>query len=139
MGSTASQSAAGALNAEATIFAPGAASGSFRLLEFWAEAPANWFAMAEAQFLLRRVTSNIDKFCHVLMALPKTSYRLISHLVMQAPAEDTYEQPKAALMSHHKLSDYQEGRQEERQRQEAEQGGQARRQSCPLISVLVPC
>jgi hypothetical protein len=59
------------------------------------------------QFLLRRVTSKIDKFCHVLMALPKTSYWMISHLVMQAPAEDTYEQLKAALLSHHELSDYQ--------------------------------
>jgi hypothetical protein len=104
---TASNSAAAALSAEATIFAPGAASGNFRLAEFWAEAPANWFAMAEAQFLLRRVTSNIDKFCHVLMALPKASYWMISHLVTQAPAEDTLEQLKAALMSHHELSDYQ--------------------------------
>jgi hypothetical protein len=104
---TASQSAGGSLNAEATIFAPGAASGNFRLPEFWAEAPANWFAMAEAQFMLRRVTSGIDKFCHVLMALPKTSYRMISHLVTQTPADDTYEQLKAALMSHHELSDYQ--------------------------------
>jgi hypothetical protein len=100
-------SAAAALSAEATIFAPGAANGNFRLPEFWAEAPANWFAMAEAQFLLRRVTSNIDKFCHVLMALPKASYRMIAHLVTQVPAEDTYEQLKAALMSHHELSDYQ--------------------------------
>jgi hypothetical protein len=104
---TASQSAAAALNAEATVFAPGAASGNFRLPEFWAETPANWFAMAEAQFLLRRVTSNIDKFCHVLMALPKTSYRMVTHLVTQTPAEDSYDQLKAALMSHHELSDYQ--------------------------------
>jgi hypothetical protein len=104
---TASNSAAAALSAEAAIFAPGAASGSFRLPEFWAEATANWFAMAEAQFLLRPIMSNIDKFCHVLMALPKASYRMISHLVTQAPAEDTYEELKAALMSYHELSDYQ--------------------------------
>jgi hypothetical protein len=42
---TASNSAAAALCAEAAIFAPGAASGNFRLPEFWAEAPANWFAV----------------------------------------------------------------------------------------------
>jgi hypothetical protein len=103
----ASTPAAAALSAEATIFAPGAASGNFRLPEFWAEAPANWFAMAEAQFLLRRMTSNIDKFCHMLMALPKASYRMVSHLVTQAPMEETYGQLKAALLSHHELSDYQ--------------------------------
>jgi hypothetical protein len=99
--------AAAGLNATAPVFAPGAASGSFRLPDFWAEALANWFAMAEAQFLLRRVTSNVDKFCHVLTSLLKTSYRLIAHLVTQAPAEDSYMQLKAALLSHHELSDYQ--------------------------------
>jgi hypothetical protein len=99
--------AASGLSAAAPVFAPAAASGSFRLPDFWAEAPANWFAMAKAQFLLRRVTSNVDKFCHVLTALPKTSYRMISHLVTQAPAEDSYNQLKAALLSHHELSDYQ--------------------------------
>jgi hypothetical protein len=104
---TESQSATAGLSAEAPIFASGAASGSFRLPEFWAEAPGNWLAMAESQFLLRCVTSNIDKFCHMLMALPKTSYRMISHLVTQSPAEDSYVQLKATLMSHHELSDYQ--------------------------------
>jgi hypothetical protein len=107
MDPSASTAAAAGLSAEAPIFAPGAANGNFRLPEFWTEALANWFAMAEAQFLLRRVTSNIDKFCHVLMALPKASYRMVSHLVTQAPTEDTYEQLKAALMSHHELSEYQ--------------------------------
>jgi hypothetical protein len=105
---TEQQSAAAGLNAGAPVFAPtAAASGNFKLPDFWPEAPANWFAMAEAQFLLRRVTSNIDRFCHVLMALPKNSYRMISHLVTQAPAEDSYDQMKAALLSHHELSDYQ--------------------------------
>jgi hypothetical protein len=101
------QPLAAGLNAAAPVFAPMAAGSNIRLPEFWAEAPANWFAMAEAQFLLRRVTSNVDKFCHVLTALPKTSYRLISHLVTQEPAEDSYTQLKAALLSHHELSDYQ--------------------------------
>jgi hypothetical protein len=104
---TEQQSVAAGLSAEAPIFAPGAASRNFWLPDFWAKAPANRFAMAEAQFLLRRVTSSIDKFCHVLMALPKTSYRMIAHLVTQAPPEDSYDQMKAALLSHHELSDYQ--------------------------------
>jgi hypothetical protein len=104
---TEQQSAAAGLSAEAPVFAPAATSGNFRLPDFWAEAPANWFAMAEAQFLLRRVSSNIDRFCHVLLALPKTSYRMTAHLVTQAPEDNSYDQMKAALLSHHELSDYQ--------------------------------
>jgi hypothetical protein len=87
--------------------APASTTGSFRLPDFWPEQPENWFAMAEAQFLLRRVTSAIDKYCHLLLALPKSSYRLVSHLVTQAPGEDSYANMKAVLLSHHVLSDYQ--------------------------------
>jgi hypothetical protein len=63
--------------------------------------------MAEAQFRLRCVTSNVDKYCHLLLALPKASYRLVSHLVTQVPKDDSYENVKAVLLSHHVLSDYQ--------------------------------
>jgi hypothetical protein len=86
---------------------PAQPSGNFRLPDFWPDQPENWFAMAEAQFRLRRVTSGLDKYCHLLLALPKASYRLVSHLVTQAPEDDSYDAIKAVLLSHHVLSDYQ--------------------------------
>jgi hypothetical protein len=63
--------------------------------------------MAEAQFMLRRVMSGIDRYCHVLTTLPRTSYRLVSHLVEGVPTEDSYNLIKEALLQAHQLSDYQ--------------------------------
>jgi hypothetical protein len=68
------------LNAEAAEFAPPADplphAGNLRLREFWPENPRGWFAMAEAQFLLRRVSTGVDKYCHVLTTLPGNSFSL---------------------------------------------------------------
>jgi hypothetical protein len=100
------------LNVEAAEFAPPAAppphAGNLRLPEFWLENPRGWFAMAEAQFLLRRVSAGVDKYCHVLTTLPRNSYRLVSHLVEDIPGDDSYEQLKSALLAAHQLSDYQQ-------------------------------
>ena len=37
---------------------------NFKLPGFWADAPVAWFAAVEAQFSLRRVTSEEERFCH---------------------------------------------------------------------------
>jgi hypothetical protein len=99
------------LNVEAANFAPPAvpppAAGNLRLPEFWPENPRGWFAMAEAQFLLRRITAGVDRYCHVLTTLPRNSYRLVSHLVEDVPGDDSYELLKSALLAAHQLSDYQ--------------------------------
>jgi hypothetical protein len=95
------------LNAAAVPFTPAQASVSIHLPEFWPENPRGWFAMAEAQFMLRRVTSGIDKYCHALTTLPHNSYRLISHLMEEGPSEESYTLIKEALMQAHQLSDYQ--------------------------------
>jgi hypothetical protein len=95
------------LSTEAPAFAPAMAGGNLRLPEFWPENPRGWFAMAEAQFTLRRVTSGVDRYCHVLTTLPRSSYRLISHLVEDIPSEESYTVLKEALMQAHQLSDYQ--------------------------------
>jgi hypothetical protein len=99
------------LNVEAAEFAPPAAppphAGNLRLPEFWPENPCGWFAMAEAQFLLSRVSAGVDKCCHVLTKLLHNSYRLVSHLVEDIPGDDSYEQLQSALLVAHQLSDYQ--------------------------------
>jgi hypothetical protein len=82
-------------------------SGNMPLPEFWPENPRGWFTMAEAQFLLRRVISGVDRYCHVLTMLPHTSYKLVSHLAEDVPTENSYQLLKDALLSAHTLSDYQ--------------------------------
>jgi hypothetical protein len=42
---------------------------AMRLLPFWAEWPAVWFAQAEAQFFLAGVSSEKTKFFHVISQL----------------------------------------------------------------------
>jgi hypothetical protein len=95
------------LSTEAPAFAPPMVGGNLRLLEFWPENPRGWFAMAEAQFMLRRVTSSVDRYCHVLTTLPRSSYRLILRLVEDVPSKKSYTMLKEALMQAHQLSDYQ--------------------------------
>jgi hypothetical protein len=95
------------LNMEAWAFAPPMAGGNLRLPEFWPENPRRWFAMAEAQFMLRRVSSGVDRYCHVLTTLPRSSYRLILHLVEDVPSEESYILLKEALMQAHQHLYYQ--------------------------------
>jgi hypothetical protein len=95
------------LSTEAPAFVPPMAGGNLRLPEFWPENPRDWFAMAEAQFMLRRVTSGVDRYWHVLTTLPRSSCRLISHLVEDVPSKESYTVLKEALMQAHQLSDYQ--------------------------------
>jgi hypothetical protein len=65
------------LNAEAAEFAPPAAppphASNLHLLELWPENPRGWFAIAEAQFMLHRITTGVDKYCHVMTILTRYS------------------------------------------------------------------
>jgi hypothetical protein len=47
----------------------------------------------------------VEKYnCQLLPALPKASYRLVSHLLTQGPEENSYNNIKAVLLSHHEQS-----------------------------------
>jgi hypothetical protein len=85
------------------------ATSTLRLTPFWPDAPNSWFQMAEAQFHLRGVTADYDKYCLLLASLPKESFRMVSHLVEldgDRVADDAYTQLKRALVSSHIMSDY---------------------------------
>ena len=78
-----------------------------KLPAFWPDAPVAWFAAAEAQFTLRRLTSQVDKFCLLTSALDKDSLKKVIHLVT-APSQDTpYTDLKEALLISHHLTDFQ--------------------------------
>ncbi len=80
---------------------------NWKLQPFWPDAPVAWFGVAEAQFYLRRVHTEVDRFCLVASALDKESLKKVVHLV-SAPHPDTpYLALKEALLVSHQLTDFQ--------------------------------
>jgi hypothetical protein len=85
-----------------------AAPAHLRLPSFWCGAPRSWFTMAEAQFRLRNITEDNDKYLCLIAALPCEAFRLVAHLVERDDQRaDAYAQLKAALLTLHTMSDYQ--------------------------------
>ena len=52
----------------------------FKLPDFWPASPLTWFGIIEAQFDLRGVTSQRERFSLVAAVLPESSARKITHL-----------------------------------------------------------
>ena len=78
-----------------------------KLPAFWADAPVAWFAAVEAQFQLRRVYSQSERFCHVTAALDKLSLKKVVHLVITPHPALPYSKLKEALLASHQLTDFQ--------------------------------
>jgi hypothetical protein len=85
-----------------------AAPHHLRLPSFWCNAPHSWFTMAEAQFRLRNITEDNDRYLCLIAALPREAFHLVAYLVERddQPA-DAYAQLRAALLTSHTMSDYQ--------------------------------
>lgn len=94
--------------ANAANAADNAASSSrfFKLPDFWTGSAAAWFGVAEAQFNIRGVTSQRDKFALVSAVLPEASGRRVTHL-LAAPGDNCYDDLRAALLAAHQLTAYQ--------------------------------
>ena len=82
---------------------------NLRLPEFWPHAPILWFARTECLFLLRGVTTQLDRFSHLVGSLPHEFLRACADLVETTPAEDPYMQLKERLLGAHQLTPYQHG------------------------------
>ena len=78
-----------------------------KLPPFWTDAPVAWFAAVEAQFQLRRVWAQEEKFCHVTAALDKMSLKKVVHLVVTPDPLQPYNKLKEALLASHQLTDFQ--------------------------------
>ena len=74
---------------------------------FWADAPVAWFAAAEAQFQLRRITAEEERFCHVTAALDKSTLKKVVHLVVTPDPLHPYMVLKQALLASHEMTDFQ--------------------------------
>jgi hypothetical protein len=77
-----------------------------RLMPFWSNSPAAWYRAAEAQFALRNVTSDIDKYYVILGALSEANVDRVKHIVEQEPDEHSYQNLKDGLLAAHIMSDY---------------------------------
>jgi len=86
---------------------PAAQPVNFKLPEFWVDAPVAWFGAVEAQFRLRHVESEADRFCLVTQALHKETVRQVMHLVADPDPEQPYSLLKQALLASHLLTDFQ--------------------------------
>ena len=86
---------------------PAAHLSGFKLPEFWIDAPVAWFGAAEAQFRLRGVVSEVDRFCLVTQALHKETVRQVMHLVAEPDPDQPYTLLKQALLASHVLTDFQ--------------------------------
>ena len=80
---------------------------SLKLQAFWPDAPVAWFAAAEAQFQIRGVTSQTERFCHVAAALDKLSFKKVVHIVTNPHPFTPYNGLKEALIASHQLTDFQ--------------------------------
>ncbi len=74
---------------------------------FWPQNPALWFAQAECQFRVKAVSEQFDRYCHLVLALPHESLRLVADLVEAPPTKTPYDDIKQRLVALHQLSDFQ--------------------------------
>ncbi|KAL7857065.1 hypothetical protein SRHO_G00159640 [Serrasalmus rhombeus] len=83
---------------------------ALKLPEFWEQHAAIWFAQAEAQFAIRRITEDETKFYYVVASLTSsTASRVLSFL--QAPPEgDKYAALKSLLLQTFELSESERAR-----------------------------
>ena len=75
---------------------------------FWADAPVAWFAAVEAQFKLRGIWSEEERFCNVTAALDKMTLKKVVHLVVTPDIMQPYSKLKEALLASHQLTDFQQ-------------------------------
>ena len=84
---------------------------SVKLPSFWAGEPHVWFAQAEAQFVLRRITCSLTKYYHVAAVLPQEVARSVLDILQDVPSEEPYEELKSRLVQSFALTDYQRAEQ----------------------------
>lgn len=80
------------------------ASVAVKLPDFWKSDPVMWFAQAEAQFALAKVTVDGTKYNHIIAKVDQTVLRHVSDIVADPPATGKYEAIKARLLSRFEMS-----------------------------------
>lgn len=65
---------------------------------FWPKNPRVWFTQVEAQFHLRRITTQLSRFYHVVASLPPNVADEIDDVLTEPPREDAYDHLKSILL-----------------------------------------
>lgn len=81
-----------------------AAAVSVKLPDFWKNDPNMWFAQAEAQFHLARITQDETMFWHIVARIDQSVICHISDLVNTPPAANKYKAVKDRLITRFALS-----------------------------------
>jgi hypothetical protein len=81
---------------------------SVKLPTFWAAKPAGWFQSVEAQFAMKGITSEVDKYFLVLAALSETQVDKVIMVTEEEPTEESYIKLKAALVASYTLMPFQQ-------------------------------
>ncbi|KAM7314868.1 hypothetical protein ISCGN_004652 [Ixodes scapularis] len=71
---------------------------NLRLPPFWPKNPRVWFTQVEAQFHLRRITTQLSQFYHVVASLPPNVADEIDDVLTEPPPEDAYDHLKSILL-----------------------------------------
>ena len=78
---------------------------SLKLPTFWSSQPKVWFAQAEAQFNLRKITADDTKYYYVLAALDQPTATRLLDLISHPPVDDKYKALKTCLIDTFGLSE----------------------------------
>lgn len=71
---------------------------SLKLPDFWTDRPAVWFAQAEAQFLVKHITTDATKHAHVITSLGNAAAAEVEYHILHPPDDGKYEALKASLL-----------------------------------------
>jgi hypothetical protein len=71
---------------------------AIRLLPFWAERPAVWFAQAEVQFSLAGISSERTKFHYVISQLDQRYAAEVEDIITSPPQQDPYSKLRTKLL-----------------------------------------
>ena len=77
---------------------------ALKLPTFWSSQPRVWFAQAEAQFEIRRITADETKYYHILAALDQGTATRLLDLISAPPRENKYQTLKDRLVATFGLS-----------------------------------
>ena len=78
---------------------------SLKLPEFWEQHAAVWFAQAEAQFAIRRITEDETKYYYVVAALSNSTATRVVSLLQDPPDDDKYVTLKGLLLETFEMSE----------------------------------
>ena len=78
---------------------------SLKLPTFWSAKPSLWFAQAEAQFNLRKISADATKYYHVVTVLDSSTAIRVSSILESPPEDGKYIALKRALIESYELTD----------------------------------